>query len=311
MKKFRRNQGEYKITLDGKEVGAFKLNQLKVVRQPTICDYLKSGLQIDFTVAIDFSIDNIDSFSPQSLHYRNGESLNQYESVLYKFGSVLCHYNNENKYSIYGFAGTVNGETSQNFPLTFNKKDPTVFSFQGLMNTYRRSLKKVQLAHPRCFSEIINQARIKANQKFHALHRYGVLLLITCGEMSDADETLKELNEARKNGIHVYIVGVGNAQFPKLEKICRGENPNNEEKKEEELAATSGAARRKLAAKQAVEEEKKGDEKGIRNNITFLNYKSCETDELFKIEVTKILAELPNEITSYCKQNNFTPDMQS
>ena len=190
-------------------------------------------------------------------------------------------------------------------------KDASVFSFQGLMNTYRNALKKVQLAHPRCFAEIINNVRTKANQRFQALHRYGVLLLITCGEMVDVDETLKELNEARKNGIHIYIVGVGNAEFQKLEKICRGENPNTDEKKDEELAATSGAARRKLAAKQAAEEEKKENDKGQRNNITFLNYKSSATDELFKVEVTKILAELPNEITSYCKQSNFTPDMQS
>ena len=55
-------------------------------------DYLRAGLNIDFSVAIDFTLSNREPSLPESLHYRgNGDT--PYEAALKGVGSVLAFYN--------------------------------------------------------------------------------------------------------------------------------------------------------------------------------------------------------------------------
>ena len=68
----------------------FKHNEL-----PSFSEYLKSGWNINLSVAIDFTASNKDPSDPESLHRidpNNPNFKNQYEEVMEHVGSILEPY---------------------------------------------------------------------------------------------------------------------------------------------------------------------------------------------------------------------------
>jgi hypothetical protein len=62
----------------------------KLVAAPTFVDYLRSGWQLSFSVAIDFTASNGVHTDPNSLHFPGPN--NAYESAINCIGSILQHY---------------------------------------------------------------------------------------------------------------------------------------------------------------------------------------------------------------------------
>jgi copine 5/8/9 len=72
--------------------GSLSFANAHIVDTPTFLDYLRSGLEIDFSVAIDFTLSNGSCENQNSLHYSGGEPT-QYEQAIRGVGAVLDHYN--------------------------------------------------------------------------------------------------------------------------------------------------------------------------------------------------------------------------
>lgn len=62
--------------------GVLILESLSVVKLPQFLDYLRGGLRLNLTVAIDFTGSNGSPTSKDSLHYMGGTEMNQYQSAL-------------------------------------------------------------------------------------------------------------------------------------------------------------------------------------------------------------------------------------
>lgn len=98
-----------------------------VVTLPSFIEYLHSGLQLNFHVAVDYTASNGDPRTPQSLHFlRNDGIMNSYEHAIHSIGSVIQEYDTDKMFPCYGFGARINGQVMHNFALTFDPNNTVV-----------------------------------------------------------------------------------------------------------------------------------------------------------------------------------------
>ena len=183
-------------------VGAIKFRYAQIIRKPTFVDYLRSGLQLNLVTAVDFTASNRDPRDPKSLHFLSN-SMNAYEQCISSVGSIVCPYDSDQLFPVYGFGGKVAGNVSHCFPLTFDQNNPNVQGLQNILGAYRYALSNVQLSGPTLFSPIIRAATGLAQASFTESRTYTI-----------SDQPLS-----------IIIVGVGNANFDSMDVLDADETP--------------------------------------------------------------------------------------
>ncbi len=68
--------------------GILQIQELRVDEKKSWLDYLQSGLQLQWTVVIDFSSHNKNIKSPTSYHYIDGEQENRYVAAIKAVGKI-------------------------------------------------------------------------------------------------------------------------------------------------------------------------------------------------------------------------------
>ena len=96
-----------------------------VYEKPTFLDYLRGGLQLNLSVAIDFTGSNGVPTYPTSLHYLNPTKPNQYQSAIMAVGNILLDYDYDKMIPAFGFGAkpkfshySGSGKVSHCFPLS-------------------------------------------------------------------------------------------------------------------------------------------------------------------------------------------------
>lgn len=185
-------------------------------------DYISSGFELSFMVAVDFTASNGSPRSPDSLHYIDHSGrLNAYQQAIMEVGEVIQFYDSDRRFPAWGFGGkTPDGTISHLFNLNGSPNDFEVEGVEGIMAAYMSALHNVGLAGPTLFGQVINKA---ADIAGHSLSRheakYYVLLIITDGVVTDLQETINSLVKASDLPLSILIVGVGNADFKDMEKL--------------------------------------------------------------------------------------------
>jgi Copine len=88
--------------------------------------YLQGGLQLNLSVAIDFTGSNGVVTHPTSLHYMNQYNLNQYQRAIMAIGGILLDYDYDKKIPAFGFGAKLrfpmmaSNMVSHCFPLSGN-----------------------------------------------------------------------------------------------------------------------------------------------------------------------------------------------
>jgi len=173
---------------------------------------LKKGLQLNLMVAIDFTMSNLDSLNPGSLHYTEGSEPNQYEKTLRALGSVIADYDHDKKFPLLGFGGIPEGrdDVEHCFPLTYDP-NPCVSSIEEMVDVYKSALKRTQLSGPTLFSPIMSN--LSGIIQSFPQGTYSVFLIFTDGQINDMTQTIDSLVAMSKQPISVIIVGIGNSDF--------------------------------------------------------------------------------------------------
>jgi hypothetical protein len=74
--------------------------------RPNLVDYLRQGWKLDISIAIDFSLSNLEISDHKSLHRIHGEGeMNQYEKAIFEVCNVMMPYTNNGQFKTYGFGG--------------------------------------------------------------------------------------------------------------------------------------------------------------------------------------------------------------
>lgn len=203
-------------------LGSLLLREITVTEEITFIDYIKSGTQMHFAVAIDFTASNGPPRDPHSLHFLDtfGGKPNPYEIALRAVGEIIQQYDSAGMFPAFGFGAKLppNGDVSHQFALNGNQSHPYCSSITEILTHYRNCLETVTLYGPTNFSLVIHHTAQIAS-KFQDGKHYFILLIITDGIISDMHQTKNAIIDASKLPISIIIVGVGNAEFANMDEL--------------------------------------------------------------------------------------------
>ncbi|KAG2335173.1 hypothetical protein Bca52824_006353 [Brassica carinata] len=249
--------------------------------QHTFLEYLASGFELNFMVAIDFTASNGNPRLPDSLHYIDPTGrLNAYQRAIVEVGEVLQFYDTEKRFPAWGFgARPIDIPVSHCFNLNGSSTYCEVDGIQGIMNAYNGALFNVSFAGPTLFGPVINAAATIASESLaQNARRYYVLLIITDGVITDLQETKDALVSASDLPLSILIVGVGGADYKEME-VLDGD-------KGERLESSSGRV-------------------ASRDIVQFVALRDMQYGEVSVVEA--LLAELPSQFLTYMRNRNITP----
>jgi hypothetical protein len=201
---------------------------LELVKNYTFLDYIRGGMQINLTVAIDFTGSNGDPTKPFSLHYL-GTSNNSYEIAISSCGNIVAYYDYDQLFPAFGFGGKfcMDNNVSHCFPLNMNPDNPEIQGIDGILQAYRNILNQTKLYGPTFFHFIIDQVISVVKQDVIAENKmnYNILMILTDGIIDDLDETIDSLVEASYLPISVIIIGIGDADFSNMNILDADDEP--------------------------------------------------------------------------------------
>ncbi|KAK8770689.1 hypothetical protein V5799_012846 [Amblyomma americanum] len=266
-----------------KNSGVVKLMSFGIREEATFLDYIRGGLQMHFTVAVDFTASNGDPRDPASLHFLDSSQPNAYMMAIQAVGEVVQDYDYDKMFPALGFGARLppDGTVSHEFFLNGHPTDPYCVGIEGVLEAYRRTLRSVQLYGPTNFAPVINHVA-----KFARTYRdgtsYFVLLIITDGVISDMPQTLEAIVQASTLPMSIIIVGVGNADFSAMETL------------DGDVVRVSSRGR--------------AAERDIVQFVPFRKFLQGGPWQSNQIRLAReVLAEIPDQVTSYMLKNNVKP----
>ena len=205
-----------------------------ILTQPTFISYLRSGMNINLTIGIDFTASNGYYSSSTSLHYLE-KGMNDYEKAIRSCGDILAYYDDDQLFPVFGFGFRFNNSSERvtakygfhNFPINCNTDDPNINLIDNVLVEYRKFIKRIDLSGPTNFAPLINDLNEEAkdNIKKGLTMHYNILLILTDGQICDMKQTIDALVEASFLPISVIIVGIGNGNFDNMDILDADDNP--------------------------------------------------------------------------------------
>ncbi|KAK3875167.1 hypothetical protein Pcinc_019948 [Petrolisthes cinctipes] len=268
-----------------KNSGEVILNSAQITQAYSFLDYLRGGMEINAFIAIDFTASNGNPQTPQSLHFLHPSSPNQYIQAITSVGEIIEDYDTDKYFPVLGFGARMPPEyttVSHEFFVNGDSSNPFCHRVQGVIEAYCACLTRVQLYGPTNFAPIINHVA-----RFATSHRSGdkyfILLILTDGIITDMPQTKEAIVNASNLPLSIIIVGVGGAEFDSMEEL------------DGDVVRLSSHGR--YAARDIVQ------------FVPFRDFMRGVTDpNLSKMNLAReVLAEVPEQVISYMKANNITP----
>ncbi|XP_027163140.1 protein BONZAI 3-like [Coffea eugenioides] len=244
-------------------------------------DYISSGFELNFMVAVDFTASNGNPHNLDSLHYIDPSGrLNAYQQAIMDAGEVVQFYDSDRRFPAWGFGGkTFGGSVSHCFNLNRSPTDSEVTGIEGIMAAYSSTLYNVTLSGPTLFGPVINRAAEIAGGSLSVnQNKYFILLIITDGVISDIQETKDALVKASDLPLSILIVGVGGADFTQMEVLDADDGHR--------LESSTGRV-------------------ATRDIVQFVPMREVHRGEISIVQV--LLEELPGQFLSYMRSRNIRP----
>lgn len=186
-------------------------------RPPTFVDYLSGGLELELSIAIDYTGSNGDPRKPGTLHYIDPSgTLNEYEKCLTSVGAIIAKYDSNQKFPVFGFGAKFNGQINHCFQVG---PEPELAGLGQVLDSYRQVFKTgLTMSGPTVLAEVIDTAAARARSAQQDAERsgqqkYQILLILTDGAVTHIDWTKQALERASDAPLSIVIVGVGRADF--------------------------------------------------------------------------------------------------
>ena len=205
-----------------KNSGVLVLQSRLLEERPTFLDYIQGGMELSFTVAIDFTASNGNPASSNSLHHIDPMGKpNQYLAAIKAVGDIIQDYDTDKLFPALGFGARLppNSHVNHEFFLNMSTTSPYCEGVDGIVAAYHHALESVELYGPTNFAPVINHvARIASLDKFQPSN-YQVLLIITDGIITDMEATKAAIIAASDLPMSIIIIGVGSVNFAPMEEL--------------------------------------------------------------------------------------------
>jgi hypothetical protein len=196
-------------------------------RNYNFIDYVSGGLELNVTVAIDFTGSNGDPRQPGTLHHF-GAGRNDYQKAIASIVHVLAQYDSDQKFPVLGFGAKYGGVVRHCFQCGPTEE---VHGVKGVLDAYQQVFSSgLVMSGPTVFTEVMQTAAARAQSSMEAAQRngsqsYTILLILTDGAVSDPQATAECLQQISSAPLSVVIVGVGNADFSSMHFLDHSGDP--------------------------------------------------------------------------------------
>jgi hypothetical protein len=193
----------------GADYGTISLKSLYLAHCPSAIDHLAAGLKLNLFLAIDFTYSNKSWREPGSNHtLQGGTATNPYMRAITSAGKVLEQYVGDPEIALFGFGACPPGtnKVSHCFPLTFDDAKPTVTGIEGVLETYKDSVTKLNFVGPTYVTPVLEKAQEMAAAKPGT---FSVVLILMDDPPGDewVDDWLRDNHKAPMSVIFVNVVG--------------------------------------------------------------------------------------------------------
>jgi hypothetical protein len=205
-----------------KDSGKLVMRGCHLETRPTFMDFVQGGMELSFTVAIDFTASNGNPSSPDSLHYNDPTGRpNQYLTAIRAVGDIIQDYDTDKLFPALGFGARLppDGRVSHEFFLNLSPSSPYCEGIDGVMAAYHHALNSVQLYGPTNFAPVVNHVARMARPYRTNPTNFQVLLIITDGIICDMEATKAAIIAASSLPMSIIIVGVGNEDFQAMDDL--------------------------------------------------------------------------------------------
>ncbi|XP_045796530.1 protein BONZAI 3-like isoform X1 [Trifolium pratense] len=262
--------------------GQLFVDQYCEKEQFSFIDYISSGFELNFMVAVDFTASNGSPQQPDSLHYIDAcGRLNSYQKAIMEVGEVIQFYDSDKQFPAWGFGGKIPGGTvSHCFNLNGSPTSSEVEGVGGIMDAYASAVRNVNLSGPTLFGPVINTAAKMAAESLASYNstKYFVLLIITDGVVTDLQETINALVKASDLPLSILIVGVGSADFTSME-VLDADNGRR-------LESSTGRI-------------------ATRDIVQFVPMREVQSGQISVVQA--LLEELPNQFLTFMRSRDIKP----
>ena len=263
--------------------GAIIFDVYHTTKVYSFLDYIRGGCEVNLITAIDFTASNGNPQYPNSLHFNGSRTTpNEYAAAIQAVGEVLTPYDDDQLFPVFGFGAKVppNNRVSHCFPLNGNEDDPEVHGLNGILDVYRQSLSRVTLYGPTIFAQVLRKAFQMAGPHCTQDNQvYQIFLLLTDGVLDDLEASIDAIVKDNDMPISIIIVGVGKADFTKMDILDADDTP---------MKSSWG----ELARRDIVQ------------FVPFSDFKGKSSSELAKA----VLEEVPGQLLSYFKSRKIKPN---
>ena len=270
-----------------KNSGQLHAANCRIESKPSFLEYIHGGVELCFSVAIDFTASNGDPKLPSSLHFNNPYSPNDYIRALNSVGLVCQDYDTDKMFPAFSFGARVPPayQVSHMSPLN-GTQDPNCFGVDGILHAYSAAIQNCKLYGPTNFSQVINNTATMASQeeRLNPGKRYFILLILTDGIISDMEQTKKAIVMASYLPLSIIIVGIGPAEFDAMDEL--------------------DADDKKLSA---------GGKTADRDIVQFVPFRNFagQANIAGDALAREVLAEVPNQLVSYMIKRGIKPNKQT
>ncbi|KAJ6252864.1 copine-8 [Anaeramoeba flamelloides] len=192
------------------------------VENASYLNYIERGLEINLMISIDFTGSNGSKQSGLHQLYKNNR-MNGYQQSIDSIGRILGQYDSDQLFPVFGFGANQSLGPKHCFPLNGNDDDPEVKGLDGVMDAYKKVLQgnTITFGGPTNFAPSIQKCREMVTEDLEENpNMYYILLILTDGEITDFNNTSKEIVlAARDLPIAIVIVGIGDADFSKMDRL--------------------------------------------------------------------------------------------
>mmetsp|Transcript_31385 Transcript_31385/g.34265 ORF Transcript_31385/g.34265 Transcript_31385/m.34265 type:complete len:530 (+) Transcript_31385:81-1670(+) len=194
----------------GPQGGALTFINPQIIERRSWLDYIKY-INVSLSVSIDYTQSNGNQTLSDSLHFLDPSKLNIYEQCIKAVGDVVIRYDSDKKVPVYGFGAKIKdkvgrwGPTNHCFALT----DEEVVGVEGILEAYKTSFTRLQLAGPSLLEPTIRHATELAKKAAESTLNYTIHLIITDGNVQDMEQTIDAIIDASSEPISFIIMGVG------------------------------------------------------------------------------------------------------
>ena len=256
-------------------------NMVVIKKDPlyTFYDYLKGGQNISAVVCIDFTGSNGDPKDPTSLHYYNPSQMNSYQQAIFSICQILMNYDSDKLVPTYGFGGApfypppglnTGGQVCHFFPCSGQWDQTEAYGVDGIFQQYNTCIQYVRLSGPTYFAPLLAQVRDFTRTAYaQDVWNYTVLLIITDGAIHDFGPSRDVIIDMTNQPISVIIVGVGTANFGKMDEL---------DSDDKALRSSSGAV-------------------ALRDIVQFVPFEKFKHDPALLAK--EVLHELPNQVVEF------------